>query len=161
ARAVWPNQDPVGKLWRFAGAERVVVGVVKDSGANLIVDADSIEAYLPIERLDLSKCALIVHTRDDPGPLARMVPGAAAAVNEAVSVVLMRASREAILDAYRRMVTLIGSIGAVASVLAATGMFALVAFTVAQRKRELGIRIAIGAGPAQILGALLRQNVRP
>jgi predicted permease len=161
ARAIWPNQDPLGKLWRFAGAERAVVGIVKDSGANLIVDVESVEAYLPIENPDLSKCALIVHTRGDPAPLTRMIPGAAAVVNETVSVTLMRASRESILDLYRRMVTLIGSIGAVASLLAAAGMFALVAFTVAQRRRELGIRMAIGARPAQILGALFRQNVRP
>jgi ABC-type lipoprotein release transport system permease subunit len=40
-------------------------------------------------------------------------------------------------------------------------MFALVAFTVAQRRRELGIRIALGAGPRQILDVLLRQNARP
>jgi predicted permease len=161
ARAVWPGQDPLGKLWRFAGAERAVVGVVKDSGANLLADAESVEAYLPIENFDQSKCAVIVHTRGDPAPLTRMVPGAAAALNEAVSVTLMRASREAILELYRRMVTVIGSLGAVASVLAAAGMFALVAFTVAQRRRELGIRMAIGAGPAQILAALFRQNVRP
>ena len=59
------------------------------------------------------------------------------------------------------MIALIGSIGAVATVLASAGMFALVAFAVAQRKRELGIRIAIGATPRHILGVLLRQNGKP
>jgi putative ABC transport system permease protein len=59
------------------------------------------------------------------------------------------------------MVTLIGSIGAVASALAAAGMFALIAFAVAQRKRELGIRIAIGARPRHILAVLLTQNIKP
>jgi len=161
ARAVWPNQDPVGKTWHLAGAERAVVGVVKDSGTNLIADAESIEAYLPIENRDAPKCALILHTRGDPSRLMRILPGSAAAVNETVSVVLMRASRESILDVYRRMVTLIGSIGLVATILAAAGMFALVAFTVAQRTRELGIRLAMGARPAHILNVLLRQNVRP
>ncbi|MCU1259349.1 MAG: permease, partial [Bryobacterales bacterium] len=55
----------------------------------------------------------------------------------------------------------IGSIGAVSTALAGAGMFALVAFTVAQRKRELGIRIAIGAKPRHILGVLLTQNANP
>ena len=73
----------------------------------------------------------------------------------------MRASRENALQAQTRMVTLIGSIGSVATTLAAAGMFALVAFTVAQRRRELGIRMALGAGPQHILDVLLRQNARP
>ena len=72
----------------------------------------------------------------------------------------MRASRENVLESQKRMVTLIGSIGTVATALAAAGMFALVAFTVAQRRRELGIRIAIGAGPRHILDILLRQNAK-
>ncbi|MCU1258883.1 MAG: hypothetical protein JWO80_1768, partial [Bryobacterales bacterium] len=147
ARAVWPNQDPVGKLWNLAGAERTVAGVVKDSGANLLADVESIEAYVPIEGGDLERSALILHARGDPAPLVHMVSASAAAANETVSVSLMRSSRDQFLEGQRRLVTLIGSIGAVSTALAGAGMFALVAFTVAQRKRELGIRIAIGAKP--------------
>jgi predicted permease len=161
ARAVWPNQDPLGKLWKLAGAERTVVGVVKNSGANLLADADSIEAYVPIAGTDLDRSALILHTPGDPAPLVRIIPGSAATVNETVSVTLMRTSRENALQAQSRMVTLIGSIGTVATTLAAAGMFALVAFTVAQRRHELGIRMALGAGPRHILHVLLRQNARP
>ena len=161
ARAVWPNQDPVGKIWNLAGATRTVTGVVKDSGANLLAEADSIEAYVPIEGLDVERSALILRTRSDPAPLVHMIPAAAAAVDETVSVSLMRTARDQFLETQRRMVKLIGSIGAVATALAAAGMFALVAFVVAQRKRELGIRIAIGAAPRHILGVLLTQNAKP
>ena len=161
ARAVWPNQDPLGKLWNLAGAERTVVGVVKDSGANLLADTDSIEAYVPIEGPALERSALILRTAGDPASLVRMIPGSATAVNETVSVRLMRTSRESNLEVQRRMVMLIGSIGTVATSLAAAGMFALVAFTVTQRRRELGIRIALGAGPRHILYVLLRQNAGP
>jgi predicted permease len=161
ARSIWPNQDPIGKSLTVAGAERAVVGVVKDSGANLIADADSVEAYVPLEGPAAERGALILHVAGDPAPLVHLVPGAAAAVNETVVVALMRASREGLLESQRRMVTLIGSIGAVATALAAAGMFALVAFAVAQRRRELGIRMAIGATPRHILGVLLGQNARP
>jgi predicted permease len=161
ARAVWPNQDPVGKVWDLAGSKHTVVGVVKDSGANLLADADSVEAYVPIEGVLAERSALILHARGDAGPLVRMIPGAVAAAGETVSVTLMRASRDSFLEGQRRMVTLIGSIGAVATTLAAAGMFALVAFAVAQRKRELGIRMAIGARPRHILKSLLTQHARP
>ncbi len=161
ARAVWPDQDPLGKQWQLARAERTVVGIVRNSGANLLTDPDSIEAYVPIDGPDLERSALILRTPGDPAPLVRMIPGSAAAVNETVSVTLMRTSRENALEAQRRLVILIGSIGTVATTLAAAGMYALVAFTVAQRKRELGIRIALGAGPCHILDVLLRQNAKP
>jgi putative ABC transport system permease protein len=134
---------------------------VKDSGANLVADAASVEAYLPLETPQIAKCGLILRTRSDPGPVARMIPTAAESTGETVSAILMRSSRENMLDVYRRMVTLIGSVGFIASALAAAGMFALVAFTVAQRKRELGIRMAMGARAGHILSALLRQNIRP
>lgn len=160
ARAVWPNEDPVGKTWNLAATARTVAGVVKDSGANLLAEADSIEAYVPIEDLYVERSALILRTRGDPAPLVRMIPAATAEVDETVSVALMRTGRDHFLETQRRMVKLIGSIGAVATALAAAGMFAVVAFTVAQRKRELGIRIAIGAAPRHILCVLLTQNAK-
>ena len=161
ARSVWPNEDPIGKTWNFAGSLRTVTGIVKDSGANLVADVDSIEAYVPIEGADVERSALILHTRSDPAPVVRLVPAAVAAVDEAVTISLMRASRESYIDGQRRIVTLIGSIGAVATALAAAGMFALVAFAVVQRRRELGIRIAIGAKPFHILRVLFSQNAKP
>jgi len=161
ARAVWPAQDPLGEQWQLARAQRTVVGIVKDSGANLLTDADSIEAYVPIEGPDLERSALILHTAGDPGSLVRIIPGSAAAVNETVSITLMRTWRDNLLEAQRALVILIGSIGSVATTLAAAGMYALVAFTVAQRKRELGVRMALGAGPCHVLNVLLRQNVKP
>jgi len=161
ARAVWPNQPAIGKQWRIGGADRTVVGVVKDSGANLIADADSVEAYVPIGDAEEVQSGLILHTRGDPAPLVHLIPESAAAVKETVGVELMRAARENAIESQSRLATLIGSVGLVATILAAAGMFALVAFTVAQRTRELGIRIALGAGPRQILDVLLRQNARP
>jgi predicted permease len=160
ARAVWPNEDPVGKKWLLPGAERSVVGVVKDSGANLVADADSIEAYVPLEGTNVERAALILHVAGDPALVVHMIPGAASALNETVVVDLMRASRENLLQSQRRMITMIGSIGAVATALAAAGMFALVAFAVAQRRREIGIRMAIGATARHILAVLLGQNAK-
>jgi predicted permease len=161
ARAAWPNQDPLGKTLRIANADRTVAGIVKDSGTNLIVDNESIEAYLPIHGATVDRSQLLLHVRGDPAPLARLIPSAAATVNETVAVTMLRDSHERFLDAQAKVITLIGSIGVVATALAAAGMFALVAFAVAQRKRELGIRIAIGAKSRHILSVLLSQNVVP
>jgi ABC-type antimicrobial peptide transport system permease subunit len=148
----------VGKIWNLAGAERTVTGVAKDSGANLLVDAGSIEAYVPIQGIDQERSELILDSHADPALLARKVTAAA---NEGVSISLMRASWENFLAGQRNMVALIGSIGLVATILAAAGMFALVAFAVAHRKREFGIRLALGARDGHILGMLVMQNAKP
>jgi predicted permease len=161
ARALWPDEDPIDKTWNLARAERTVVGVVKDSGANLLVDPDSIEAYVPIDGATVERSALVLHSRGDPGTLVRLIPASAAVLNETVSVTLMSASRENFLEGHRRLTALIGSVAAIASALAAAGMFALVAFMVAQRRRELGIRIAMGARPRHVLSVLLTQNAMP
>ncbi len=158
ARTIWPDGDAVGKIWKFAGASRTVTGIAKDSGANLIADPDSIEAYTPIDDPEIAGSALIVHSWIDPGLFVRMLPST---LHEAVSVSLMRAFRDNFIEGQNKFITLIGSVGALATVLAAAGMFALVGFAVAQRKRELGIRIAIGAKRHHILETLLLQNVKP
>ena len=161
ARALWPNEDPLGKVWKYAGADRTVTGVVRDSGVNLLGDPESVEAYVPIADAEVDRSALVIHTDSDPAPLVRLIPAAAAALDETVEVSLMRSAHDNFIDGSRKVVTLIGSIGAVATALAAAGMFALVAFTVAQRRRELGIRLAIGARCRHILSVLLSQNSRP
>ncbi|MES1258544.1 MAG: ABC transporter permease [Acidobacteriota bacterium] len=161
ARAVWPNQDPIGRKWDIEKAPRTVVGVVKDSGANLMVDSESVEAYVPIDPAAMEGSALILHAKGDPSPLVRAISLVSAATGEPVSIALMRESREGMLDGYRKIMTVVGSLGTIATALAAVGMFALVAFAVAQRRREIGIRMAIGAGPHDILRALLAQNAAP
>jgi predicted permease len=161
ARAVWPNQDPIGKVWTLAGAERTVTGVVKDSGANLLFDPESIEAYVPIEGVDVERSALILRSHTDPATLVRMVAATALGSGESVSALAMRSLRENVIQGQERAVMIIGSLGTVSSALAAVGMFALVSFAVAQRKREFGIRIAIGAKPRHILDLLLKQNAAP
>jgi FtsX-like permease family/MacB-like periplasmic core domain len=157
AREIWPNESPLGKKLDLAGAERNVVGVVKDSGANLIWDTESVEVYLPLQ----GRAALILHTRTDPAPLLRLIPAAAGELHETVGVQLLRTLREDEIQAVLWLIAIISSVGALATVLAAAGMFALVSFAVAQRKRELGIRIAMGATPRHIVGVLLAQNAKP
>jgi predicted permease len=161
ARAIWPNQDPVGKSWQFENSLRTVVGIVKDSGANLVVDSHSVEAYIPIEPSRVDTSALIVHAKGDLPRLIRAVPAMSAAMGEQVNVLSVATVRENALDTERKMITVLGTLGFIATVLAAAGMFAMIAFAVAQRTREIGIRMAIGARPRNILQTLLNRHYAP
>ena len=161
ARALWPNQDPLGKTWQLAKAVRTIVGVVKDSGANLIIDSSSVEAYTPIEPSQVDSSAIIVHVKGNPAPFIRAVPSIGQSMGEQLGIVSMLQAREFALEGAQKMTMISLSLGLIATVLAASGMFAMVAFSVAQRTREIGIRMAIGARPRHVLHSVLDQTYAP
>jgi ABC-type antimicrobial peptide transport system permease subunit len=161
ARAMWPNQDPIGKTWNVENATRTVVGIVKESGASAIVDPLAVEAYIPDTDIWIERAALLVHTKGDPAAVASAIVAIGSTNREPLSVELMRAAREQALDSRSRLLIIIGSLSLIATALAAAGMFALVTFAVAQRTREIGIRMAIGASRSAILSALYSQNAMP
>ncbi len=161
ARAGWRDEDPVGKVWQVENAARTIVGVVRDSGANLPVDSNSVEAYIPVEGARADSVALVVHAKGDVGQVMRAIPLVSAEAREPLSVIAMRTARAQMMETFERVMIVIGSLGLLATVLAAAGMFAMVAFAVAERTREIGIRVAIGARAGDVLKLLGAQNVWP
>jgi ABC-type antimicrobial peptide transport system permease subunit len=160
ARAFWPDQDPLGQLWTVGGAKRTVVGVVADSGVDETA-ADSVEAYLPISPRDVEASILILRTRHDAAPMSGDIERLAADLDQTVTMIPMTLLLEARQNGNSRLTALFGCLGLIATVLAGAGMFALMAFTVAQRTREIGIRMAIGATSADLLARLLRLHAKP
>jgi predicted permease len=161
ARAAWAGEDPIGKALTIDSAVRTVVGVVRDSGANLTDSEPTVESYMPIDAAHTDQALLIVHARGDVGGIAREIAMLGAANGEPMEAETMRDARERRLDTERKLITVVGFLGLIATVLAAAGMFALMAFAVAQRTREIGIRMAIGAGPKDVMRALVAQNAKP
>jgi len=160
-RALWPNQNPLGQIWTVGGMKRTVVGVLQDSWTGDF-NPGTIEAYIPITSRDVQQCFIIVQTYGDPASVLGLIPRAAASVDEAVSVTPMTTMLDSIREAGAGpAATVIGGLGLVATALAAAGMSALIAFTVIQRKREIGIRVAIGAKPRDIVFGLLTVHAKP
>jgi predicted permease len=160
ARLLWPNRDPLGQLWSVAGAKHRVVGIVQDSWA-YDLNPGVVEAYLPIQNRDVERSVVILHTRGDPAAVVGMIPRAAAELDQSVSVTTMSAIHDAVFQVRNPALRIFGSLGLIATVLAAAGMFALVAFSVVQRRREIGIRIAIGATRRDLLLRLLGLHTKP
>jgi predicted permease len=156
ARAVWPDQDPLGKVLRLRGAERIVVGVVKDSGLGLF-DSGALEVYGPIGDADLSALTLLLHTT---GSL-RAAVGSIRAVTERRSVdgSLVPIKKALGIPTDNPGGSLIGALGGMATVLALIGLFGVTSFAVAQRRKEIAIRIAMGAPGMAILRATLAEPV--
>jgi putative ABC transport system permease protein len=163
ARALWPGQNPVGKRLRAERPGRgvvEVVGVVEDivyarhTGARPTV-------YLPWEQSIPVSVSLQVRARGDAAPIVEPVRRAAdAAGAELFGARTLRQLRREAAFPQRLTGTLLSIFGAVALVLASVGLYGVVAYGVAQRTREIGVRIALGAQPSDVRGMVVRGGVR-
>ncbi len=176
ARSIFQNDNPIGKTIatrRFtmsrssagrktsemmidqaqAETQSTVIGVVADSGLNR--NSTVSEAYLPLTDETIASAGLIVRTQGDPSAAIRELRTMASSPGLAPEARLLRGDIEEVGGPPRGVLTGITSLGASATMLAGFGIFGLVAFTVAQRTREIGIRIALGARSSHIVESLI------
>jgi putative ABC transport system permease protein len=169
ARRIWPGQDPIGKRIRWAGDEdagqwRTIVGLVADTRYREFLEPRP-SVYVPVAQQDVSPGGyLLVRTSQ---PFVGIVPALRQAAREVhPDLELVNASpMSAILGQplarprFNTGVLLVFS--AIAVALTALGLFGLTSFVVVQRRREVGIRRALGAESRQIVGLFLRRGMLP
>ena len=157
ARAVWPGRDPLGQTWSFGG-DRVVVGVVGDSGLAARDGGAVGEAYIPMSEGGWSRAVLFAHTSGDARTMLRAASAAMTASGLRSTATLMA---DTLSLEPRSSSVLIGILGSVATLLAFTGIFGLMAFAVVQRTREIGVRMALGATRGDVLATLVTHYATP
>jgi putative ABC transport system permease protein len=168
ARAWWPGDDPIGKpLWTGCDAAQraviPVVGVVRDT--TWALDPATAPAYyLPLGEGGADQpFSLIVRTAGEPYEWSRPLIEALAAVSPDLRVYEAESIADAMRLAFwetRWRAALLGSIGALAILLAAIGLYGVVSCSVAQRTREIGVRMAIGAQPVDVQWMFLGEALR-
>jgi len=172
ARHFWPGQNPVGRRFRAMGAWRTIVGVAKAGKYNRIDEKPWSFFYLPYQQgvpdLDLN---LVVRTAGDPpGNTASRVEGFAATLRatvrqqdpavELLETLTLKAHSDMALLPQLLAANLLVLLGGIALALAAMGVYAVMAYTVSQRTREFGVRLALGATTANLLGHVLGQGIK-
>jgi predicted permease len=164
ARNWWPGQDPIGQaLLNRMGVELRVVGVARDAQVSTLGAVDDYLVYLPPSSQLLPLLGLLAKSRSDFGSTAAGIRSAVRAIDPAVPVRL--GPLEDNLELSRSLSALVTSLaallGTLALVLASVGIYGVVSYFVGQRLREIGIRIALGARPRDVLGLIMRQTMRP
>jgi predicted permease len=163
AHRLWPEQNPLGKTVPGGGNADHVIGVVGDAHINAINDDDAVEQYWSAQPDSLATMVLVVRAAGDPATLTPQIKAIAENLDTTVfpEIRQIRKLYHDNVATIEQVAAIVNIIGLVAVLLAAIGILGLVAYTVSQRTKEIAIRIALGARPASVLTAVLRQYSWP
>lgn len=162
ARLAWPGQDPLEKSFAL-GDSFTVVGISGSVRSVKFGDSDTVHAYFPIEDGSQPSLSVLVKTAGSPRDLARAAVTAARGLdpNTFPTVELLSSAYRSNLQGAEYSALAVSALGSIAQLLACLGIAGVVSYAVSQRTREIGIRMALGAKPAQVLSIVLRHLSDP
>jgi predicted permease len=164
ARQFFQGEDPLGQRLDFGGASPYeIIGIVGDVRKELAADPEP-TMYWPLLEGNFGYAALAVRTAGDPNALALPIQKEVSRIDPdlpVVSVLTMEQVLSKGTSERRFSLTLLALFAGLATLLAAIGLYGLLAYSIRQRTSELGIRMALGATPAHVVRMVLTQGLRP
>jgi putative ABC transport system permease protein len=167
AAAMWPGQDPIGKYLKQGWPEsstpwRQVVGVIGDIKFYGVTEDARMQIYLPLAQNPPADFTLALRTAVEPASMRAAVEGVVSSISRDMPASLVRTMEQVLEEsiARQRMALLVLSVFAgVALVLAASGLYGLVAHSVTERTHEIGVRMALGAERRDVIRLVMTHGL--
>jgi predicted permease len=165
AARFWPHQNPIGKRFQFTGDKffRQVVGVVKTANYQSLGEAPQICVYVPLRQNFAAWMVLYVRTESDPSTVLAALQRELRGIDPQIPIEDVRTARKVIDQALwgaKLGVGLLSIFGFLALGLASIGLYGMMAYSVSRRRREIGLRMALGAAQSGVMGLILRQGMQ-
>ncbi len=167
ANRYWPGQDPVGKRLRLDSAEgewAQVVGVAKTHKYMWIGESPTPFIYRAMAQFERQSMTLVVEAQSDPGALAAPVRELVRALEADMPMFDVRTMADfyhtRAVAAPRMLVQTVAAMGLIGLLLALAGLYGLMAYSVSRRKREIGVRMAVGADGGRVRRLFLNEGLR-
>ena len=166
AEQLWPNQDPVGRRIRFSGNTnspwRTIVGVVRDVSQYSLDKEPPMQIYVPHSQFPTTFDNIVVKTEGDPYSVLGAVRREILAIDKdqaVYNVVTLEELHRDSLSLRRFLMLLLIVFAGLTLVLAAVGIYGVMSYAVTQRTQEIGIRIALGARPNDVLKLVVKGGI--